>query len=118
MKIRNMFFAMAFAASSMTLTACSEKQVEQGVITSEATLATMETAAFQYEQGDFGTPDPAVVAQIKAYDQQAYNAITVVRAKAQAGQAITTTEEVTITSAITALEAYLASKNIITKTTK
>lgn len=112
------FYAVLFGMASliMPLTACSEKEAEQATITSEASLGVLETAAYQYEQGDFGTPDASAVAEMKALDQQAYTAIVKIRTAAQNGDTITTAEQVAATTAVAAFQAYLVQKNIVTST--
>lgn len=112
--MRNIIIATAFLLCA-GLAACTEKQVEQSVLTSESVLAVLETAAYQYKEGDFGTADPKVVAQIEAYDEQVYEALIAIRTDAQNGKAIPTTEKVAVTTALAAFENYLISKNIIKK---
>ncbi|MCP9321036.1 hypothetical protein KBX73_14920 [Acetobacter persici] len=112
MKIGYILFSLAFITMA-GLTACSEKHVEEAVFTSEATLSVLETAAYQYTKGDFGAPDATVVAQIKVYDQEVYEALLKVRSSVENGTAISTTEQVALTSALTAFQSYLIEKGII-----
>lgn len=112
MKIGYILFSLAFITMG-SLTACSEKHVEEGVYTSEATLSVLETAAYQYEKGDFGAPDDKIVAQIKVYDQEVYEALLKVRSSVENGTAISTTEQVALASALTAFQSYLIEKGIV-----
>lgn len=92
---------------------CSEKFSQQSVITAEALLATLETTAYQYEQGDFGTPDKNIVDEIKALDQIAYADIKQIRTSAASGTTLKTSEKVAAIAAVTALESYLVNHHIL-----
>ena len=100
----------------LSLMACSEKHVEQGTITAEATLATLETAAYQYSQGKFGNVDQSIVAQIKVYDEDVYTQLVKVRESAQNGQALSTADQAALAAALTAFQTYLTTKGIVTST--
>ena len=93
--------------------ACSEVQAEKATISAEALLITCETAAAQYIKGDFGTPNPEIVAEIKTYDAIAYKDIVDLRTKAQAGSAVPAAETLAATTAITVFENFLVSKKIL-----
>lgn len=114
MKRRYLMVSVLLAA--LVTSACSEKQVDQGVYTSEATLTALEKGADNYATGGFGTPDKAVVDQLKAYDQQARTIITQLRQAAQNGEAISASEKVALASAITAFQTYMTDKGIIKST--
>ncbi|WP_145994598.1 hypothetical protein [Gluconobacter frateurii] len=112
-KSKHMIMAVLFAVLSCGLSACSEKATQQTVYTAESTLTVLESAASQYVEGDFGTPDTDVVAQIKAYDSQVYTALVNVRSSVEAGDSVATVDKVALTTALAAFQAYLIKENII-----
>lgn len=112
MNIKIVMAALLFCATSF-LTACNAKVTSQAVYTSESTLTVLETAASQYAEGDFGTPKASVIAQIKAYDEQVYNALIKIRSSVEAGDSVSTTDKVALTLALTAFQEYLIKENIV-----
>lgn len=113
MKFRYMTLAVLFAVLSFSVAACSEKTTQQTVYTAESTLTVLETAASQYVDGDFGTPDTNVVAQIKAYDAQVYTSLVKIRTSVESGDSVSTVDKVALTTALTAFQAYLIKENIV-----
>lgn len=112
MNIKIVMAALVFCGVSF-LTACSSKATSQAVYTSESTLTVLETAASQYAEGSFGTPKASVIAQIKAYDEQVYDALIKIRTSVEAGDSVSTTDKVALTLALTAFQQYLVQQNII-----
>lgn len=111
--MKKLFMLMLIVPLYFT-SACSEKHVEQSVITAESTLTTLEVAALQYKNGELGiTPKAEVVSEIEALDDDCYKALVAIRADAQNGKAISAVESTAATTALAALQAYLIKNNII-----
>ncbi|GAN84019.1 hypothetical protein [Novacetimonas hansenii] len=113
--MKKLILACALCSPLFLLNACSEKNAEKGVYTAEATYVLLAKAADQYETGKLGIiPDANIIALIKQYEQTAYTDITALSTKAQAGQAITATEELSVTQAVETLKDFLTEKGIYT----
>lgn len=89
------------------------------VVTQKKTYFTVESLyteaaniSVQYIAGNFGTPDPAVVKQIKFFNDQAHNALLAVRTKVESGATISDTSLALASTTIDSFVAYLAAHNL------
>lgn len=91
----------------LALAACSTTDQTNAVFAAEGAYAAAAHAASQYEGGQFGTPNAAVVTKIKAYDTTAYADLTTLRTAAENGQALDGAKLVAAQTAIATLSTYV-----------
>ena len=113
--LKKLMAALFCVSLTCSVGACSDIQAQKVAISSESLLAVCEKAALQYINGDFGTPNAEVVAEIHVYDNIAYADMLKIRAAAQKGQTISAAENIAATTAIAEFQTFLINKKIITE---
>src|SRR5258706_7768701 len=114
-KFANAGALLALMLAGLALSSCSTSQTAPSpaeiLFAASATLDQAEVAATTYAKSPVA--DRAVVTQIKAYDNTAYNAIHPLVEQARAGQSVVTLAEADAAQyAVSALSTYLATQGV------